>query len=240
LLLRQEGFVSVEHSDPSREHTGRPTETSWRKLLPALGPGNLLTWVTLVTSLYTLLFLVRPTLRPRDEVGATIVKVQLEHNVALRDFLDYMSVSLYGNIDTDINGLAIYAQVDLHGFRDRVYAIWCEFLYADDETVVLPAHIDGFTEVQEAFSPQTASDRVVIRAWIAQPGHLIERRVGSRASLVPLTTKDRLVVRVKLYDLGSHAGCRSMQCGEPSRRLLDILDSRPFRLNPTLAAPGFR
>jgi hypothetical protein len=114
-------------------------------------------------------------------------------------------------------------------FRDRAYVIWCEFLNADDETAVLPAHIDGLREVQEAFSPRTASDRVVVRAWDRAAGCFIRKIRGSQASPVPLTTKDRLMVRVKLYDLGSRAGC-SMQCGEPSRRLLDIMDSRPFHL----------
>lgn len=99
----QEGFSSVASSDLSQEHQIGSTKEPWRRILPFLGLGNLLSLLTIISSLCALLFLVRPTLKPREEVGATIDKVKLERNVTLRGFLDRAGLVFHGP-DADLMG----------------------------------------------------------------------------------------------------------------------------------------
>jgi hypothetical protein len=221
----------VASSDLSREHQIGSTKEPWRRVLPFLGLGNLLSLVTIISSLCALLFLVRPTLKPREEVGATIDKVKLERDVTLREFLDRTGLVFHGP-DANLIGLVIYAQVNLHGLPDSRYAIWCKVLDAANESAVLPMGITEHAEVTETFSPQAPADKVVLRAWIAQPLPVARRVVGPGASLAPLVESDRLKVRVELYDVGGHGACRATLCGQATPRLLDVVDSRPFPLQP--------
>jgi hypothetical protein len=221
----------VASSDPSQEHQIGSTKELWRRIVPFLGLGNLLSLLTIISSLCALLFLVRPTLKPREEVGATIDKVKLERNVTLRGFLDRAGLVFHGP-DADLMGLVIYARVSLHGLPDSRYAIWCKVVDAAHETAVLQAGIAEHAEVTETFSPQAPADKVAPRAWIAQPVPAVRRVVGQGASLAPVVETDRVKVRVELYDVGYHRECHAMPCGWVAPRLLDVMDSGPFPLQP--------
>lgn len=97
---------------------------------------------------------------------------------------------------------------------------------------MLQAGIAEHAEVTKTFSPQAPADKVVLRAWIAQPVPAVRRVVGQGASLAPVVETDRVKVRVELYDVEYHRECHAMPCGRAAPRLLDVMDSGPFPLQP--------
>ena len=175
-------------------------------------------------------YLVHPNLRPREELSARIEGVKLERGVSLGSFLSRVfGLSFDGLLNTDVSEIMIYAHVDLHGMRDREYMIWGEIVDAGTETPIVPVNYGGIREAQETFSPQAPKDRVCHAGVDGIPRTARQKAVGSHAAPLELGENEKLVIRVRLYELGFRVGCRTMQCGEPMHRLLDVMDSRPFR-----------
>jgi hypothetical protein len=150
--------------------------------------------ITAVASAYGVAYLIAPTLKPREVLGASITQVSIEQSVNHSEYM-YRTTGSYADsqkYSTAPKGLAILVQASIIGFQDRRYSVGVQLL--DSQT---HARIDQFqetpkftasTEFSECSdeSPSAPQDNITFSCWSLEP------RAG-----------DRFIVRAELYDFGS-------------------------------------
>jgi hypothetical protein len=201
---------------------GSQGDAPWRAFFSIVNLGNLAAVIALVTSLYTLVFLIRPSLKPPEKLGAEIGKVQFEHSAKFGDYIKVEEMaSQAGDPPVDTPGAFLYIQVDLQGYQSRTYGMYFSVLYAKTSSEVPFEYFKFKGEtiaVSDAFTPRASADKVTARAWVGYP-----------------RTSRPIVVRVRLYDLGPskdyEARVRKESIPgskEPIDGLLDVKDTSAF------------
>jgi hypothetical protein len=172
----------------------------------------LVSLAALITSTITLLFIARPELKPKEKLGASISKIEVEQGITYAQY----STEVYGQagslpgISEDRPGYVVYVTVNLEGFQQREYLINPRLYVAKTRQYAsFFKESFGFTT---GFSPAASADKIAIRAWNPRP---------------PSGT---YFVRVLLFDQGPRIEHGS---GDRTARgtLLDFADSQPFVVN---------
>jgi hypothetical protein len=194
------------------------TETSqpqnvprWTLFFRVVNFTNLTAALTLATSLYTLLFLVRPNLKPPEKLGATIVKLRLEQDLTLEDYRQLTGTSTQEKDRApSTEGTLIYVQIEIQGFQERGYGVFLTAINAVSmEEFAFP---EGYNiDKCYTFTPEANTDRGVLRCWVAKPDK-----------------PGKYFVRVRLYDLGQSEELPADVAKEPQSHILDVADSTRY------------
>jgi hypothetical protein len=153
-----EAEVAQKNKKPTREAEGPKTWLNTTTSSVAL----LASFVALLVSSYSLIYIIKPSLKPPEKLGATISKVEVEKYVARGDVepgvrpTDDPSPSTPGNL--------IMLKIDLQGFQERTYVARLLWVDAKNDTV----RGSGYSSCPR-FSPEASADVTAVRCWVAMP-----------------------------------------------------------------------
>jgi hypothetical protein len=145
---------------------------------------------SLAISLYTLVFLIKPNLKPPEKLGVTITRIALTHSVPLHAQIEesfpprqgippVQSIPLFRKV----LGVRVWAEIDVQGFQTRSYGALLQLIDVTDKTSNRKRSIEAASLCPD-FTPSASTDKVVLRCWIQAP---------SKAG--------RFVVRVAVYEV---------------------------------------
>jgi hypothetical protein len=133
--------------------------------------------VALLLSGYSLIYIIRPNLKPPEKLGAIISKVEVQKAVTRGEVEP--GVSPTDDPSPYAPGSLVMLKIDLQGFQERTYVarlLWVNFKNStiDDS---------GYSSCPR-FSPAASADAVAVRCWITIPKREGEYRL--RAELMDL------------------------------------------------------
>jgi hypothetical protein len=186
---------------------------------------------SLLLTLYTLFFLVRPSARPPENVGASITKVELQEGLTYQQWLDSQSDKTNSATNDTSGGttpqpseegLMAFIGLDLKGLQKKDYTAWLEYVEVGPGALEVEpgAPVIGSPKSGKAlrwycrnFEPSVASDKGVIRCWVHNP-----EKAGS------------YYLRMELYETPKH---RSDEWYNPRQsQMLDFFRTDIFTYKP--------
>ena len=168
--------------------------------------------ITLAATLYGLIFLVRPNLKPPEKLGASITKVVIGERMTYDEYVARSKAARQSFIPNDQPGALLYIQFDIQGFHNRTYGTYITLMDAKTNRPIVK-YTDGnlLPWQSQRYQPAVSSDRATVYGWISHSGK-----------------KGKYFVRVRLYDQGLAEGSANYIYEEPSIGMLDVVDSKTF------------
>jgi hypothetical protein len=168
--------VAQKSKKPTQEEKGSRTWVDRTTSLVTL----LASFVAVLVSSYSLIYIIKPSLKPPEKLGATISKVEVEKAVARGDVepgvrpTDDPGPSTPGNL--------VMLKIDLQGFQERTYVARLLWVNAKDSTI----GGSGYSGCPR-FSPEASADAIAVRCWVTMPERKGDYRL--RAELMDLGPK---------------------------------------------------
>jgi hypothetical protein len=164
--------------------------------------------VAMAVSAYTLVYLIRPSLKPPETLGASLSKVEVERNITFGEYLKRIESAGPNNAPApDSAGNIVLLKVAIQGVQQRGYFARLAWVNVDTQEV-RPTNSDC-----PQFSPSAPTHGIVMTCWVSSP------------------SKGSYRLKAELLDVGPATLV-------PSRVNPDILDMLDFAYSRKLTYPN--
>jgi hypothetical protein len=161
---------------------------------------------SLAVTAYTLVFLIKPSLKPPEELGGSIVKLEYTRGITLGNFLNLIGAQpqLAPGEALDDEGMSVFVRVELQGSQRKDFGL---VLQAVD--VRTRRAVERLSSACESLSPAAPLDTSVKRCWVRSP-----------------KAKGQYLLKAELYESGPR-GIES-NWNPDQVPMLDFAFSKPF------------
>lgn len=159
-----------------------------------------------IASVYGALYLLIPSLEPREQLGTEITQIAVTHDVSYERYSgkDYSEENPRGT------GIEILVGADLRAFKTRSYAMRVKLLDAKNYTEIYVGIDQPFVGSCANKSPAAEEDSMVWKCWFLAP------EAGTE-----------YLVRAEIYDSGPLKDLKSGEA-DPTEEPVAFLDSKVF------------
>jgi hypothetical protein len=139
--------------------------TSTKAILAALG-----LIATTVTSVAAAIYVVAPTLQPREALGAAIDTLTVTQSVSYAEYrLETGLEPSPDSKDPAADGLVVYAHANLQGFKDRSYTLSLQLYESDTRRQIHVGAGEPYFSSCDNRSPRAKEEGLTWTCWIVSP-----------------------------------------------------------------------